>query len=51
MYCGCYTTCTYCDAGSKVFMLASTVSSKFIRAMAEAEGFQFVVSYALKLRI
>lgn len=30
--------------GSNVYMLASTVSSKFIRAMAEVEGFQFMVS-------
>ncbi len=30
--------------GSNVFMMASTVSSKYIRAMAKVEGFQFVVS-------
>lgn len=30
--------------GSKVYMMATTVSSKFIRAMARHEGFQFVVS-------
>ena len=33
-----------CDVGSKVYMLASVVSSKFIRAMADFEGFQFIVS-------
>ena len=30
--------------GSKVHMLASTVSSKFLGALAEVEGFQFEVS-------
>ena len=33
--------------GSKVYMMASTVSSKFIRAMAESEGFHFVVSSSI----
>ena len=32
------------DAGSKVHMIASTVSSKLLRSMAEVEGFQFEVS-------
>ena len=30
--------------GSKVYMIASTVSSKLLRSMAEIEGFQFRVS-------
>ena len=31
-------------AGSKVVMLASTVSSRFVKVMADIEGFQFIVS-------
>ena len=30
-------------SGSKVHMLASTVSSKFLKSLAEIEGFQFQV--------
>ncbi len=32
-----------CTTGSKVHMIASTVSSKLLRSMAAVEGFQFEV--------
>ena len=41
-----YLVCGVCvcvSAGKNVYMLASTVSSKFLQRMASVEGFQFEV--------